>query len=139
MIVRSILLAFLVIFIHFNQPILAEDDPLTYFEPKCNRTKPRYTEEETRDACRLELFRLKDIGKCVEIMKKEVVVTKVCCAGLKATDDDRCVVDCEQKCKHGQCNDNRCKSCAIGFGGDWCDTPCPAGNFGPVCEHNCEW
>ena len=150
---KLLLVAVLVIFIQFNRPILAEDDPI-YYQPPCNETKLKWTQVEVVDKC--WPFRHNDAYKldgyyitgydgynkydnCRRILADEKIDVKLCCEGFKKVDEDKCVIDCKYHCKHGDCDGKERCSCAIGFGGRWCDALCPAGHFGPKCEHNCDW
>ena len=155
MLAKLLLVAVLVIFIQFNRPILAEDDPI-YYQSECNETKLKWTQDEVVDKCypfyqdeyyNLDgyyipgYYRYEKNSNCKRILADEKIDVKVCCEGFKKVegDDDKCVIDCKYHCKHGECDGNGRCSCAIGFGGRWCDTQCPAGQFGLECEHNCDW
>lgn len=86
-----------------------------------------------------ELIRfLPEYEECVTKMTDKFETVTECCEGYKMV-NGMCEARCEKLCQHGECDDaNRC-SCAIGFGGEWCQKSCPAGNFGSSCEHNCDW
>ena len=137
MLAKLSFIVFFVILVHFNQPILGEDD-LIYHKPECEGTKPLFTETEIEDQCSFwDNIILADY--CADTFRNKTIEIKVCCEGFKRIDDDRCVLECKPNCKHGECDENDRCSCAIGFGSRWCDVACPAGHFGPKCEHNCEW
>ena len=154
MLTKLFLVTVLVILVQFNGSILAEDDPV-YHKPECYDSKPQWTEQEVEDKCFPFLndvdYKLDDYEidneddywsryrKCKEKLKSLEIFVKVCCEGFNKVDDEKCVMDCKYHCKHGECDDNERCSCTIGFGGRWCETPCPAGHFGLECEHNCDW
>lgn len=142
---KLFVLAFLVILFQLNQLTLGEE--LTYLKPICNGTERAWTDQKIFDQCSNNLwshtiYNARDMVKyktCIDSKMGEVITVPACCEGYKMVknDNNRCELDC-QRCKHGECDGGEC-SCAIGFGGKWCDTPCPAANFGLQCEHNCEW
>ena len=137
---KYLLVAFCLILIQFNQPILAEDGPI-YHKPECNGTEPKWTIQESVKKCWKFYDYHDEINEqyqnCYLSLREEKA--KVCCEGFIKIDEDKCESECPTKCKHGECDDNQRCSCTIGFGGQFCDTPCSAGHFGPKCEHNCEW
>ena len=161
MLAKSSLLGLLVILLQLNQliPILlvtAETSSPQHVNSKncTNRTRleRKWTDDQIDSKCKQEIvnnlnrrFRFEelipafpDYKLCASLMKNETKPIIECCEGYKMV-NNRCVTDCKPNCKHGECDDaDRC-SCAIGFGGEWCENSCPAGHFGLSCEHNCDW
>ena len=142
MLLKSVSLAFLIGLVHFNQLAFCEDEknPMGQ-KPICSKAIRKYTYSQINILCvesNIESsWSMKD--KCIEEKKAEVKTVFDCCKGYRKLNETWCEADCKENCKHGDCDDaNRC-SCAIGFGGVWCDAICPAGHFGLSCEHNCDW
>lgn len=145
MLIGVVLLVLLQILAYLNRQVLGEGEEAPNGQkPICSRSEPKWTEQQIESQCNDErwvngLYSSKAEMACYSRMKGERTSTPECCTGYKKANQTWCVADCKVHCEHGECdNDGRC-SCSIGFGGLWCQKPCPAGHFGAQCEHNCEW
>ena len=151
---------FLVI-LHFNPLILGVYSEATESSlaenvtnsKMCTKSVRKWTDQQILEECTNEvnssfnyrshpsLFKMlfkREYDLCESRMIAEMKNTTDCCQGYKMINNE-CKTNCRQRCEHGECDDVERCSCAVGFGGEWCETSCPPGHFGRLCEHNCDW